>query len=163
MAIQAKHQRPTFDPARRVSPAQKGRLKGETELRLEKIKEMAAALLNEAESLDHQNALAENSETFNSLTGKTAVDFFEEVRRFESRLIRRALQLAEGNHARAAKMLGLGVTTLKYKIKSYADTEEFRRSAKSIRELDFAGMWANRSDITDGVSYVDGLRDKPRS
>jgi hypothetical protein len=32
----------------------------------------------------------------------------------------------------------------------------------SIRELGFVGMWADRDDITDGVSYVDKLRDNPR-
>jgi transcriptional regulator with PAS, ATPase and Fis domain len=88
--------------------------------RLEKIKEMAAALLNEAESLDHENALAETSENIsNSLTQQTAVDFFQEVRRFEMRLISRALELTGGNQARAAQLLGLGTTTLNYKIKSY--------------------------------------------
>ena len=33
---------------------------------------------------------------------------------------------------------------------------------RSIRELRFAGMWANRHDITDGLSYVNRLRDTPR-
>jgi len=35
------------------------------------------------------------------------------------RLISRALELTGGNQARAARMLGLGTTTLNYKIKSY--------------------------------------------
>lgn len=88
--------------------------------RLEKIKEMAAALLDEAESLDHENALAENSDHINtSLTHQTAVDFFDEVKRFEIRLISRALELTGGNQAKAARLLGLGTTTLNYKIKSY--------------------------------------------
>lgn len=34
--------------------------------------------------------------------------------------------------------------------------------AVSIRELGFAGMWADRADIKDGVSYVNSLRDSPR-
>lgn len=33
---------------------------------------------------------------------------------------------------------------------------------ESIRELGFVGMWADRKDITDGVSYVESLRDHPR-
>ncbi len=37
------------------------------------------------------------------------------------------------------------------------------RKAGSVRELGFAGMWANRTDIKDGVSYVNSLRDSPRS
>jgi predicted DNA-binding antitoxin AbrB/MazE fold protein len=37
------------------------------------------------------------------------------------------------------------------------------RKASSIRELGFAGMWADRADIKDGVSYVNSLRDSPRA
>jgi predicted DNA-binding antitoxin AbrB/MazE fold protein len=33
---------------------------------------------------------------------------------------------------------------------------------RSIKDLPFYGMWADRDDITDGVSYVNNLRDKPR-
>lgn len=93
--------------------------KAATTDRVEKIKEMAAALLDEAESLDHEHELAESSAAVNSLNKTTAVDFFEEVRRFEMRLIRRALELTGGNQARAARLLGLGTTTLNYKVKSY--------------------------------------------
>lgn len=32
----------------------------------------------------------------------------------------------------------------------------------SIKDLPFYGMWADREDIADGVSYVNNLRDKPR-
>jgi DNA-binding NtrC family response regulator len=93
--------------------------KGAPAERLEKIKGMASALLQEAESLDHENALAEASATVNNLNVRSGVNFFDEVRRFEMRLIGRALELTGGNQARAARMLGLGTTTLNYKIKSY--------------------------------------------
>ena len=96
-------------PSRKAAPAE----------RLEKIKDMAGALLREAESLDHENALAAASVAVANLNGRSGVDFFEEVRRFEMRLISRALELTGGNQARAARMLGLGNTTLNYKIKSY--------------------------------------------
>ncbi len=33
---------------------------------------------------------------------------------------------------------------------------------RSIKELPFYGIWADRSDIEDGVSYVNKLRDNPR-
>jgi predicted DNA-binding antitoxin AbrB/MazE fold protein len=33
---------------------------------------------------------------------------------------------------------------------------------RSIKELPFYGMWADRTDIEDGVSYVNKLRDNPR-
>ena len=87
--------------------------------RLQKIKEMAGALLEEAESLDHENALAEATATVENLNLESGVDFYDEVRRFEMRLIARALQLTGRNQARAARMLGLGTTTLNYKIKCY--------------------------------------------
>ncbi len=87
--------------------------------RLEKIRDMASALLEEAESLDHENALADASSAVANLNVRSGVDFFEEVRRFEMRLIGRALELTGGNQARAARILGLGTTTLNYKIKSY--------------------------------------------
>jgi DNA-binding NtrC family response regulator len=80
---------------------------------------MASALLDEAESLDHENGLAETSAAISSLNQQSAVNFFEEVRRFEMRLIGRALELTGGNQARAARLLGLGTTTLNYKIKTY--------------------------------------------
>ena len=39
---------------------------------------------------------------------------------------------------------------------------ELPRKRPSIKELPFYGMWADRDDITDGVSYVNKLRDNPR-
>ena len=33
----------------------------------------------------------------------------------------------------------------------------------SIRDLSFTGMWADRDDIGDGVTYVRELRDDPRA
>jgi len=33
---------------------------------------------------------------------------------------------------------------------------------RSIKDLPFYGMWADRDDIIDGVSYVDKLRNNPR-
>jgi predicted DNA-binding antitoxin AbrB/MazE fold protein len=47
-------------------------------------------------------------------------------------------------------------------VEIHVDREETHRRAQSIRELGFAGMWANRADIKDGVSYVNTLRDGPR-
>ncbi|MDX6303947.1 MAG: hypothetical protein QOG23_761 [Blastocatellia bacterium] len=96
-------------PSRKVAPT----------ARLEKMKDLANALLQEAESLEHENALAETSAAIENLNVRSSVNFFDEVRRFEMRLISRALELAGGNQARAARILGLGTTTLNYKIKSY--------------------------------------------
>jgi predicted DNA-binding antitoxin AbrB/MazE fold protein len=37
------------------------------------------------------------------------------------------------------------------------------RRRRSIKDLPFYGMWADRDDITDGVSYVNALRSNPRA
>jgi DNA-binding NtrC family response regulator len=47
------------------------------------------------------------------------VNFYEEVRRFEIDLIRRALDQTAGHQSRAARLLGLNATTLNSKIKTY--------------------------------------------
>lgn len=39
---------------------------------------------------------------------------------------------------------------------------EAARKRRSIKDLPFYGMWADRDDITDGVSYVNKVRDNPR-
>ena len=36
------------------------------------------------------------------------------------------------------------------------------RKRRSIKDLSFYGTWADRDDITDGVTYVNKLRDNPR-
>jgi predicted DNA-binding antitoxin AbrB/MazE fold protein len=36
---------------------------------------------------------------------------------------------------------------------------EEKDKPRSIRDLGFAGMWAHREDITDGLSYVNRLRE----
>jgi DNA-binding NtrC family response regulator len=92
---------------------------GQSSQRLKKIRDMASALVEEASSLEHENGLAQASASVDALSPASGIDFFEEVRRFEIRLIKRALELAGGNQARAAQMLGLGTTTLNYKVKSY--------------------------------------------
>jgi DNA-binding NtrC family response regulator len=47
------------------------------------------------------------------------VDFYDEVRRFEVDLIRRALEQTGGHQSRAARLLGMNATTLNSKIKTY--------------------------------------------
>ncbi|HEX8149970.1 MAG TPA: helix-turn-helix domain-containing protein [Pyrinomonadaceae bacterium] len=47
------------------------------------------------------------------------MSFYEEVRRFEIRLITRALRLAHGKQTVAARLLGLKPTTLNAKMKQY--------------------------------------------
>jgi transcriptional regulator with GAF, ATPase, and Fis domain len=47
------------------------------------------------------------------------IDFYDEVRRFEVDLIRRALEQTNGHQSRAARLLGMNATTLNSKIKTY--------------------------------------------
>jgi DNA-binding NtrC family response regulator len=47
------------------------------------------------------------------------IDFYDEVRRFEVDIIRRALEQTGGHQSRAARMLGMNATTLNSKIKTY--------------------------------------------
>ncbi|HEX6190362.1 MAG TPA: helix-turn-helix domain-containing protein [Pyrinomonadaceae bacterium] len=92
---------------------------GQPNDRLKKMRDLASELLEESEALEHEGELAEASHTIATLSANTAINFFEEVRQFEVRLINRALKLAGGNQARAAQLLGLGTTTLNYKVKTY--------------------------------------------
>lgn len=52
------------------------------------------------------------------------VNFYEEVKRFETDLIRQALDQTAGHQSRAARLLGLNATTLNSKIKSYNITSK---------------------------------------
>jgi len=59
-------------------------------------------------------------------------NFYEEVKRFEIALIKRALKHTQGNQARAARLLGLNQPTLHGKIKQYgihADILAYREEA----------------------------------
>jgi len=47
-------------------------------------------------------------------------------------------------------------------VEIHLNREKTQRRTQAIRELGFAGMWADRADIEDGVSYVNSLRDSPR-
>jgi DNA-binding protein Fis len=63
-------------------------------------------------------------------------DFYEEVRRFEIALIKRALKQTNGNQAQAARLLGLNQPTLHGKIKQYgirADVVSYREKPAELR------------------------------
>ncbi|MGB7926357.1 MAG: helix-turn-helix domain-containing protein [Pyrinomonadaceae bacterium] len=73
------------------------------------LKEIAQVLIKELEALgDAQPAEA-----------KRSINLQEEVRGFEIDLIRRALKRTGGNQVRAARLLGVKVTTLNSKIIRY--------------------------------------------
>ena len=72
---------------------------------LDTLREAAITLLREVETL------ASRQEP------QPWLGLHEEVQRYESELIREALQRTRGNQRRAAKLLGVKVTTLNCKIK----------------------------------------------
>lgn len=77
--------------------------------RLDDLRAMARSLLNELESLGQPDAPEPD--------GKPSLD--DELKRYEIGLIRAALAKANGSQTRAARMLGVKVTTLNTKIKRY--------------------------------------------
>ena len=75
---------------------------------LNSVREAALTLLREVETL--RRSQAESREN---------LGLHEEVQRYERELIRQALQRTGGNQRRAAKLLGVKVTTLNCKIKRF--------------------------------------------
>jgi DNA-binding NtrC family response regulator len=74
---------------------------------LESLREAALMLLREVETLASQQGPDADHK----------LGLHEEVQRYESELIRNALQRTQGNQRRAAQLLGVKVTTLNCKIK----------------------------------------------
>lgn len=65
------------------------------------------------------NAAVDDLEGFDMPPLNETFDFYEEVRRFEISLIRKALKMTRGSQVRAARLLKLNTTTLNTKIKNY--------------------------------------------
>ncbi|MGB8510099.1 MAG: sigma-54 dependent transcriptional regulator [Pyrinomonadaceae bacterium] len=68
---------------------------------------------------DPQKAFSPSQGSGNSVDVSHGVNFYDEVRRFEIDLIRRALKQTVGHQSRAARLLGMNATTLNSKIKTY--------------------------------------------
>ena len=75
---------------------------------LNSLREAAITLLREVESLTNKQPQANYK-----------LGLQEEVQRYETELIRDALQRTRGNQRRAAQLLGVKVTTLNCKIKRF--------------------------------------------
>jgi DNA-binding NtrC family response regulator len=99
----------TFDKSEDVARADEDVRGQNSGAKLKTLKELTLALLQEVETLkggaDYE--------------GRAGVNFNEEVRRFESDLIRWALLRTGGHQRRAARLLNMKVTTLNAKIKRY--------------------------------------------
>lgn len=66
-----------------------------------------------------RNAIRESEGSSENIDIAHGVNFYDEVRGFETDLIRRALEQTGGHQSRAARLLGLNATTLNSKIKTY--------------------------------------------
>lgn len=89
------------------------------ESRLQQLADLASRVMREARALASDKAFSEESPKLSSLDLASGIDFYGEVQRFETALIKLALEQTEGNQARAARLLGLRATTLNSKIKVY--------------------------------------------
>lgn len=87
--------------------------------RLQRVVDLAAVLLTEAETLARDKAFTDEATRLRPLDILGGIDFYAEVQRFETHLINMALAETGGNQARAARLLGIKATTLNSKIKLF--------------------------------------------
>ena len=87
--------------------------------RVQQLRDLADQLLHETETLARDKAFADESNRLQALNLAEGVDFYDEVQRFETGLIRLALDQTRGHQARAARLLHIKPTTLNSKIKLY--------------------------------------------
>jgi DNA-binding NtrC family response regulator len=87
--------------------------------RVQRLRELADTLLRETERLSRDKAFNDQTNRFEAMNFSDGVDFYDEVQRFETGLIRLALDQTGGHQARAARLLNIRPTTLNSKIKLY--------------------------------------------
>ena len=96
---------------------------------LDSLREAALTLLREVESLATRHP-----------QNKSRLGLQEEMQRYESELIRDALHRTRGNQRRAAKLLGVKVTTLNCKIKrlglqQHASSQDFQDLNQDLQDI----------------------------
>jgi transcriptional regulator with GAF, ATPase, and Fis domain len=87
--------------------------------RIQRVVDLADALLSEAETLARDKAFTEEATRLKPLDILGGINFYDEVQRFETHLIKMALSETRGNQAKAARLLGIKATTLNSKIKLF--------------------------------------------
>lgn len=87
--------------------------------RVHRLLELADSMLRETETLARDQTFTDESNRVRALNLAEGIDFYDEVQRFETSLIRLALDHTRGHQARAAKLLRIKPTTLNSKIKLY--------------------------------------------
>ena len=87
--------------------------------RVQRLADLAHTLLKEAEMLASDKAFTDESTKLRTMNISEGIDFYDEVVRFETNLIKLALERTGGNQAAAARLLHIKPTTLNFKIKLY--------------------------------------------
>jgi transcriptional regulator with GAF, ATPase, and Fis domain len=87
--------------------------------RIQRMVDLADALLTEAETLARDAAFTEEASRLKPIDILGGISFYDEVQRFETHLIEMALRETGGNQAKAARLLGIKATTLNSKIKLF--------------------------------------------
>jgi len=87
--------------------------------RVRRLVDLASSLMKEAQVLARDKAFVDESANLKSMDLSSGIDFYSEVQRFETALIKLALEQTDGNQAKAARLLGLRATTLNSKIKLF--------------------------------------------
>ena len=87
--------------------------------RVGRLVDLASSLMKEAQVLARDKAFVDESANLENMDLSKGIDFYSEVQRFETALIKLALEQSEGNQAKAARLLGLRATTLNSKIKLF--------------------------------------------
>lgn len=86
---------------------------------VQRLIDLTTSLLREAETLAGDKARADESQRLQAVNFSEGIDFYAEVKQFETSLIRLALARTGGHQARAAKLLNIKPATLNSKIKLY--------------------------------------------
>ena len=102
-----------------TSPAQLRIARRPARNRVQRLLDLTRLLLREMEPLAREGTFAEESSKLESLDISAGIDFYSEVEKFETGLIKLALKQTGGNQAKASRLLKIKPTTLNSKIKVY--------------------------------------------
>ena len=102
-----------------ISPVQLKIAQRPARNRFQRLFDLADSLLKETDSLANDQAFTGESNRSQTLNLSEGIDFYDEVKRFETGLIKLALHHTRGHQAHAARLLQIKPTTLNSKIKLY--------------------------------------------
>lgn len=101
--------------------------------KIKRLMELTLHLLREIEQI-------ENTQELQALDERHRLSLNEELRRFEIKMIRKALLHTGGHQTRAASLLGVKLSSLHEKIKRYGiKTNSFERDGSTLRRRQQGG------------------------